>query len=366
MKPTTELPDDPALPALVAIRAAGLAGAIPSLGLEGRPVELLLCGYHPGRRATLEVRAGDRRFAVKAYAEDPVREAELYEALTPFRPGRGPAGGSREEGGGPRIPRLLAWDRGLRVVVISWLEGPTAHDLVRHGQGARAGVLAARWLQRAASLPVPLGPPLGVADTLERLPDWVATLGASDPALGAAAAALARRLAQTQPQPGAPRLVHGTFYTRHVLDLGDGPGVIDWHRFGPGPLELDAGMFLATLSRLRLGHACYAGEALRAERAFLAGTRRLVMERALAWHWAAALLCLAARMLTLRKADWLPRAHALLGEATRLAGRAAQPAFTLSPPALELVLRALATRPATPDELDQLRRLLEDIPHGSP
>ena len=90
------------------------------------------------------------------------------------------------------------------------------------------------------------------------------------------------------------------------------------------------------------------------------------MERALAWHWAAALLCLAARMLTLRKADWLPRAHALLGEATRLAGRAAQPAFTLSPPALELVLRALATRPATPDELDQLRRLLEDIPHGSP
>jgi hypothetical protein len=36
---TTELPDDPALPALAAIRRAGLAGAIPALGLGDGPVE---------------------------------------------------------------------------------------------------------------------------------------------------------------------------------------------------------------------------------------------------------------------------------------------------------------------------------------
>src|SRR5919197_2295200 len=68
---TTTLPDDRALPGLAAIRAVGLARAIPALGLEDGPVELLLCGYTPGDRATLEARAGQRRFAVKAYVEDP-------------------------------------------------------------------------------------------------------------------------------------------------------------------------------------------------------------------------------------------------------------------------------------------------------
>src|SRR2546422_1824195 len=48
---------------------------------------------------------------------------------------------------------------------------------------------------------------------------------------------------------------HGTFYARHVLDQGDRVGVIDWERFGRGPLELDAGMFLATTWRYGLDHA---------------------------------------------------------------------------------------------------------------
>src|SRR5207237_715582 len=68
-------------PALAPIRALGLAAAIPALGLDDRPVELTLRGYTPGLRATLEVRAGDRHFALKLYAEDPQPEAELYEAL---------------------------------------------------------------------------------------------------------------------------------------------------------------------------------------------------------------------------------------------------------------------------------------------
>ena len=75
-----------------------------------------------------------------------------------------------------------------------------------------------------------------------------------------------------------------------MLDLGDGPGVIDWQRFGQGPIEIDAGMFLATLSRLGLRHDGHASEAGRAEEAFLAETRGLVDERALAWYRGAALV----------------------------------------------------------------------------
>jgi len=227
VKATTELPDDPALPGLAAIRAVGVAGALPALDLDERSVEVTLRGYTPGSRVTLEVRAGERR------------------------------------------------------------------------------------------------------------------------------------------------LVHGTFYARHVLDQGDGVGVIDWERFGQGPLELDAGMFLATIWRYGLDHEPLAGEVARAEEALMAGTADLLDERVLAWHRAAALLRLASKVYVVerRKENWLGRADALLREATRLAEFAARPApvarveapvLRLNGAALELILGALSTRPATPEELEQIRKLLSE------
>ena len=363
MRPTADLPHDPRLPGLMAIRDSGLARAIPALGLpqEGGGVELVLCGYHPGARATLDARVGQRRFAVKTFADDPAPEAALYQALG----AAGLAGGS-----GARVPPLLAWDHDLRVLVIGWLEGPTTHELVKQGQGRRAGELAAQWVRRTASLPVKLGLPFGAAGMMHETRGWIGTLGTADLSVGAAARALADALALTEPRDdGAVGLVHGTLYARHILDVGEGPGVIDWHRFGQGPAELDAGMFLATLSRLRLLHPAHTGEALRAEQAFLEGTRDLLDERALAWHRAAALLQLTERLPTAGRGDWRERAHALLGEATRLTERAAEPetmtprqraAVRFGAPALELVLQALSTRPATREELDQIRQLLDE------
>ena len=365
MNPTTDLPDDAALPGIVAMRALGvtralgLARALLALGLEDAPVAMNLVGYSPGARATLEVRVGQRRLAVKAYAEDPTPEVVLYQALA----AAGLSGNS-----GVRVPPLLAWDRDLRVLVMGWLEGPTTHELVKQGRGQRAGELAAQWLRCAASLPVRFGQPLGAARILNRTRE-VAELREADSTLGDAAARLVGRLSQSEPQEDRPRLVHGTLYARHVLDLGDGPGVIDWQRFGQGPLELDAGMFLATVWRLGLDHDALAGEAARARAAFLEGTRDVLDERALAWYQAAALLRLASKVYVVkrRKTDWLARAHAQLAEAARLAEEArpaesvkrAKPrVFKLR--ALELVLQALSTRPATPEELDQIRKLLEE------
>jgi hypothetical protein len=363
--PTTELPDDPALPGLAAIRQAGLAAVIPALGLDDGPVQLQLRGYTPGLRATLEARAGHRRFAVKVYWKDPEPEVALYQALA----AAGLASGAEEV----RVPPLLAWDRHLRTLVIGWLEGPTANQLVKTGQGRRAGELAALWLRRAATLPVRLGPPLGAAALLERAPHWVAALDAADPALGVAATAAAGLLELARPKEGALRLVHGTLYARHVLDTGDGPGLIDWDGFGQGPAELDAATFLATSWRTGLRDAVLAGEAAQAEESFLAGTEGVVDERALAWHRAATLLRLAGKVHVVdrRKANWLAWTHVMLAEATRLAKRARPepvvrvqvPALSLNRAALELVLQALSTRPATPEELDQLRKLLDEARH---
>ena len=75
-----------------------------------------------------------------------------------------------------------------------------------------------------------------------------------NPTLGIHSAEVATSLHRTELEHSPTRLVHGSFYARHILDTGDGPGVIDWQRFGQGPLEVDAGMFLATISRIALRH----------------------------------------------------------------------------------------------------------------
>src|SRR5204863_8022786 len=248
--------------------------------------------------------------------------------------------------------------RTLQVLAIGWLEGPTAQELLKSRRGARAGELAGGWLRCAAALPVKAGLPLGAAHMVYNAGKEVVQLDAADRGLGSAARRLAGILTQTLPKNGSRRLVHGTFYARHLLDQGDGVGVIDWERFGRGPLELDAGMFLATTWRYGLDHAPLAAEAARGEEALLAGTPGLLDERVLAWHRAAALLRLASKVYVVerRKENWLDRAHALLTEATRLAERAARPdpvariqapAPRLHGAALGPTLRALSTRPGT-------------------
>src|SRR5262249_22373813 len=160
-------------------------------------------------------------------------------------------------GTGMRVPPLLAWERDLRLLVVGWLEGPTAFDLIEQGQGDRAGRLAAAWLERTDKLVVQVGKRRGAEKELHRAPPWIAGLLAADPHLGSAASALVEELARTQPREDVLRLVHGTFHDLNVIDLGDGTGVIDWERCGLGPPELDAGMFLACLT-WRGGHAEWA------------------------------------------------------------------------------------------------------------
>ena len=364
VRASSEFPDDPALPALEAIRAMGLARAIPSLGLPDDPVELILRAYKPGARATFEARVGSRRFAVKAYASGASSEAALYDALH----AAGLAGQS-----GARVPPLLAFERNLELVVIGWLDGPTATDLVKRGEGRRAGELAADWVRRVVSLPVNLGSPRGAADILARTRKWAANLRAADPVLGAAASVVAGMLALTEPQPrsapvqsglgalidtlkdrargwaadlrasdpamrfaaaalppapvrtrareSAPVLVHGTLYARHVIDLGDGPGVIDWQQFGQGPIEFDAGTFLATIWRIGQKDAGLSPEAARTEEAFLAGTAGQLNPSAVAWYRAAMLLRLADKYGR-QGGGALVDAHALLSEAVRQTGAA--------------------------------------------
>jgi aminoglycoside phosphotransferase (APT) family kinase protein len=314
MRQISGLPHDSGLPALVAILAVGLAAAVPGLGLDDDDiVGIDLLAHKPDSRATLGVLTRDgRRMVLKASAQDPSQEAALHQALA----AAGLCGDS-----GDRAPPLRLWDRDLCLLVFGWLEGKTAHQLLREGQGARAAALAAGWLRRVAPLPIRLGKTIGPGRVLSRAEKWVAALGAADAGLGRAAASVTAILRRAEPRHGAPRLVHGSFHDRNVLDAGDGAGVIDWTRFKQGPTEFDAGMFLAAISRVQVDEP--RSEAITStEQTFLEGIAGLVDERALRWYRGYGLLTLADRALTHKKPGWLPRAHALLDEAARFAAAA--------------------------------------------
>ena len=306
---TAVLPEDRALPGLAAIRARGLAAAMPMLGLEGRPVELTVCRYATGRRVAIEVRSGDRHFAVKAYARPPEREVELYSAL---------AGRSL----GVRVPQLLAWDRDLGLMAIEWLDGPDGATLIKDAQGRRAGELAATWIRTAAALPVAIGDRVHIEPLLAKARKWATHVAATDPALDASASAVAERLAASRPPESPPRLVHGGFYERHVIACEGGLGLIDWESVGRGPAELDAAVFLSMVWRLGLRHEQYRAESDGALEAFLEGSAGLLNARALAWHRARILLNLAHKKARRPGDEGSALMRAYLVEAARVAAEA--------------------------------------------
>jgi len=300
------LPDDPALPALTAIAKSGVRAALSFLDLGSGDVQLSMRGYSKGKRMTLELRSADRRMALKAHSTHPDLEVELYTAL---------AGGTA----GVHVPHLLGWDRDLRVFALEWLEGPTLLALIHRGEGKRAGEFAATWLRAAAAMPVRFGPHHGARSLLAKASKWADHLGAADESLGKVASSVARRLAATQPVERAIRLVHGSLYDRHILDLGDGPGLIDWDCFGQGSAELDAAVFLSVVWRSGLQPERQRAAA-EATAAFRARTAGLLDDSALAWHQAVMMLRLAHKKIRRAGDSAVTAARPFLDEAARLAG----------------------------------------------
>src|SRR5207245_538266 len=103
----------------------------------------------------------------------------------------------------------LVCDQDFRVLVIGWLDGATTHELLKTGQGERAEELAARWLERACSLPVPLGQQLGTGHVLCEAGRGVTEVVAAHPTLRAAASAVGEALGHSQPSDGVARVVGG-------------------------------------------------------------------------------------------------------------------------------------------------------------
>jgi Phosphotransferase enzyme family len=301
------LPDDPGIPALRALAAEGFGPVLSRAGVSGDVETVRLLGHQPGR-CTFEVTCGEGRVALKVYSPARAPALDLCEWLE----GEGLASGRA-----PTVPPVIASSRSLGLLVMGWLEGANGHDLIEGGRATRAGELAATWLRVESGLSVKLGRSYGPDAALQEVERWTRKIGRVDSVLGADASAVMTGLRAAPPLNPHEGVRHGDFSPEHVLDLGDGPGVIDWDSFRRGALELDAARFLAALSWLAGERSGRVESTAAAAAALRAGLDGLLDERALAWYRAGVLVRLAKKLCreTPRPAGWRERARSLLTEA---------------------------------------------------
>lgn len=262
----------------------------------------------PGSRCVLDVQTEHRRFAIKAFRRDPAARAKILTRL---------AGAGLAQPRGPSVTVPAGYDARLACLVLEWLAGEPAVGLVADGRGARVGELAARWLAAAATVGADGLEPYGAIPMLSDLTRWCEAITNADAVLGERAAALRDRLHDDPPPGGRPGLLHGSFSVNHLVDLGDGPGVLDWDEPRHGPVELDAGAFLASLRRHAGQQPAHSAAAAEAATGLLTTAGSLLEGAALAWYRRAALVKHAKHACKLQAPGWRGVADDLLAAAGR-------------------------------------------------
>jgi Ser/Thr protein kinase RdoA (MazF antagonist) len=301
------LPHDATIPALAAVNAEGAGAVLERAGIVAKVGQIRILKHFPRHRITLSLETSAGRMVLKAYRPDPAPHIELMQELA----ARGLASGTP-----PTAAPLLGFDRSLRFLVFQWLDGARAAEMVRHGGGRRSGELGAAWLRITGSIDIPLGETWG-QDRMEReMRTWAEKIDGISPRLGRQASDLVVRLTATYPVPDRYVLCHGSFSHSHVFDMRAGPGVVDWDSYRQAPIELDAGRFLANLSRMVLGRKpAWRTEVEQASQAFRSGIADVTNARAVEWYRAAKQLKIVMHLVTRRRNRWHEQAPVILDDA---------------------------------------------------
>lgn len=282
-------PDDPGIPALAAFAQCGVRQVLATAGVDGVFDGAQVVRHVSGSRLTMRVESDSGPLAVKAYRNSPQKIIAALNALES-------AGFAAEKG--PSASRLVGCDRTLRFIVTSWFQAPNAKELVFANRGVRAGELAAHWLRATHECAIETGVAYAPADVIRHAHTRAAKVSLLQPELAPLLDEWVARLGSWLPDPGRSSLRHGSFSLRHIFDLGDGPGLIDWDSIKYGPAEIDAGTFLGKLSRGARKHPRLAAEAELAAESFGRGVGTIVDQKTLHWYEAASLLnCLKYRSM---------------------------------------------------------------------
>ena len=307
MHQTPPLPLDASLPALLAIARRGLGPVLAEAGVGEPTNPVVVLKYHPEKRCTFLAKTNGRVLVVKLFRESPSLLARLFERL---------AEEGLATGHAPTVAPMAAFAPHLCLIANEWLDGRPLGELIGGGSARRAGEIAGEWLLRSPGSRISLGEPYGPEALLKDAGRWTRALTNFDAGIGESAAKTVQALRSGVPRSVRYGLVHGSFYPSHVLDLGGGPGVIDWDNFTQASIGLDAGMFCAWVSDLALAGWCLPHQAEEAQTAFLGLISGLVPEDDLRWHRSIALIKLAKYVAKYRREGWLGHATALLAAAT--------------------------------------------------
>jgi Ser/Thr protein kinase RdoA (MazF antagonist) len=295
-----QIPIDYALPALRVGIASGFEPVLAACGIDEPVHSVRAIRHHPGKRCTFEVRLTDRRVALKAFRRDPIVLAQRLHQLADL---------GLNHAQGPSITVLAGYSAAYCCLVTTWLEGATGEDLIRRGKEQRLAALVAAWSQAACAVAPGDLPHYDAAAMLDDLRRWLGDIQSADVGFGAQAASCIEILAATPAPTSAPGLIHGSFAHLHLIDLGNGPGVLDWDEPRFGPVALDLGGMLASLTRHAL---LYPQDAQAAFRASTAITNAAVDADSVIWFHKAALIKQAKHMCKLRRPDWQALARGLL------------------------------------------------------
>src|SRR5439155_3074578 len=126
---------------------------------------------------------------------------------------------------------LEAVDVNLRFLVFRWLDGVRGRALLDDGAGDRLGSLAVGWLRAARPVDLGLGEVFDPSRVLLEVSRWRDALARADAEVGPHAAIAASALESKAPLTTAHGLRHGSFSPSHLVDLREGPGLIDWDSF---------------------------------------------------------------------------------------------------------------------------------------
>jgi hypothetical protein len=304
-----EVPGDPRIPALEALSTEGASSLLSRAGFPADAVGISVLKHHRGARCALRIETSRGPVVLKAFHRDPAPLIEVMDALDK----EGLASGRP-----PTAAPLLGFDTSLRFLVIAWLDGPRARDMLDgDGTGERVGELGAMWLRRASTSGIKMGDRWGPERMGDEIARWVRLLDEADGELGSKAKNVQKQLSAIRTSQDRYLLCHGSFSPSHVFDMGEGPGLIDWDSFCLAPLELDGGRFLANLSRLVVGGSSANVEADRAVQAFRAGIADLADHKSLEWHRAAMQLKVAMHLAKRRSSRWEERAGLIMDDAGR-------------------------------------------------
>lgn len=228
---------------------SALCAALGTRGAEG-PIDLEVLRYVPDKRWTARCCFGRSRrdgtrasVIVKLYpdADTARRAARTLDALH--------AGAGRETHGAMAVPRVIAVDVDLGIVMTQSLPGMDLERSLAEDRGTGRLALAAGALARFHEIEADPGrSSLSLGDCAIEVREAAQTALWAAPELGPRLARVAYALGSHRPRAAEKSsLIHGSFRMNHVLVHGDRLAMFDLDGARRGPCEYDLANFLSSL-----------------------------------------------------------------------------------------------------------------------